>query len=878
MANTIDPGTCTCSSGKTVTSFCKRHGQTLCMDCLLFQHRECIADVVAIEALQGNSNSRWNEILTKCESYQLLCDKQKAKKDEHAREVEAIDKELRVTISKMRVEMIKRINQICKNALELSVSIMEQRKSVAKTDAESVEKAIDKIKAIKTTAEKMSYLKENDNNFTSALQAAEGDLAAVEILFEQVKQSKNEVLIQFVVPPIVTDFMEHFYSLGEIVEEVKEDGRTSVYISDTVKKEVQRRTHVERSSNPFKAKKTNAENAKQIFETTENEDTLFIFQKGIYSQDDINLYAHIGVEREVEPSESSEPNTPTRESSFGSIPPLPRKPSPCPMRKTSETPSDDGSIHSFYDSTNTESTDVRLRDKTSTAEGKPIPKPRTSIGKSPKSPDIVIESPTTDDEFGQQEHSNGLNNVKPKLKKSNSRQSTSSNESNTSSRGARTDSGIIVHLDEQIKLNSPSSANVSPCHTPVLPKRDLYRFIPGSDFRGSDTAINTKPRETKRYVKTQHSLKASVSTEHFQRERRDHQGNHTYPISWYNPPKETQNTDSDIDASTVLDELDKVIDTESPENQGVESREEMFLSPSSITPDSPLCSPKPSTTISTIELQSHKKDIKDVCIITSIVVMEGQLIIVCDYSHNCMQLYDRQGNRIQVYGLAKPFGSCLLSANKLAVTSRTRNSVNVFDLETGLLKFDREHRVGNLVSVFGLACSNGYICVSCETYLMVFTEDLQPYSSVKAITGLDSKGTFKGKKKSAKPVFSGVKYCAIDFTDGHNEIFVSDFKQDKVVCISIDGEVKWCLSIKAPKSVALHQGKLYVAAKKEIAIIETGKGNIIRKIHEAVPKYPWSLFVDDVTSTMFITNGSINDVESRKIESLPLKILMTVLG
>lgn len=875
MANTIDPGRCTCPSGKTVTSFCKRHGQTLCMDCLLFQHRDCIADVVAIEAIQGSSNSRWNEILTKCDSYQLLFDKQKAKKDEHAREVETIDKELRVTISKMRVEMIKRINQICKNALELSVSIMEQRKSVAKTDAESVEKAIDKIKTIKTTAQKMSHLNENDNNFTSAVQAAEEELAAVEILFEQVKQSKNEVLIQFVVPPIVTDFMEHFYSLGEIIEEVKEDGRTSVYISDTVKKEVHRRTHEERSSNPFKAKKTNAENAKQIFETNENEDTLFVFQKGIYNQDDINLYAHIGVEREVEPSESSEPNTPTRESSFGSIPPLPVKHSPCLMRISSKTPSEDGSIHSFYDHANTEATDVSLRDKTSTADGKPIPKPRTSIGKTPKSPDIVVESPMTDDEFDQHEHSNGLNNVRPKLIKCNSRQSTSSNESNTSLKGARTDSGIIVYLDEHIK---PSSVNVSPCHTPVLPKRDQYRFFPGSDLRGSDTAINTKPRETKRYVRPQHSLKASVSTEHFHKERGDHQGNHTYPISWYNQPKETPSTESDIDASTVLNELDNVIDAETPENQGLEGRDELFISPSAIASDSPLCSPKPSTTISTIELQSHKKDIKDVCIITSIVVTEGQLITVCDYSHNCMQLYDRQGNRIQVYGLAKPFGSCLLSANKLAVTSRTRNSVNVFDLDTGLLKFDREQRVGNLVSVFGLAYSNGYICVCCETYLMVFTEDLQPYSSVKAIAGLDAKGTFKGKKKSAKPVFSGVKYCAIDFTDGHNEIFVSDFKQDKVVCISIDGEVKWWLSVKAPKSVALHQGKLYVAAKKEMAIIETGKGNIIRRVHEVVPKYPWSLFVDDATSTMFITNGSINDVESRKIESLPLKILMTILG
>lgn len=848
------------------------------MECLLSEHKECITEVITIEEASRHTNPLWNEILTKCESYKLIYERQKSRKDENFRNVEAVDKELRVTISQMRLEMIRRINLICKNALELSVSVMAQRASVAKADVDNLGKAMEKINAIQSAAEKKNQLIEEDHDFISNLEDAKREVAVIEKLFEDIKQSKNEVLIQFVVPPIVTDFMEHFHSLGEIVEEVKEEGRTSVYISDTERRDIHRRKHVERSQNPFKTVKMNVDNPALTVEDNQKEDELFIFQKGIYNQDDRNLYAYIDVQRLTEPSETSAPTSPTKRNSC--IPPLPAKPSSCRKTKTYETSSVDESIRSFYESESREAEeDVILRDNKTAADDRPKPKPRTSIGKNPKPPEPSAESHSKfDNGTDLPENSNELYLLKSKLMKSYSHPSTYSDESYTSSRGDKTDSGIIVQLDDQANLNSPSSASASPCQTPVFGRRQMYRLFPGSDFRSSDTDLNSK--ETKRYVRTQPTLQPSTSTGHFPvlpRHRRDIPGNNTYPTSCYDFQPVNQGSESNIDASTALEEFDRII-----ANVGSEEPAEIILPEESVAPsildsNRPSCAQKPPAALSMIELQSHKKDNKDVCIITSIVVTKNQLIVVCDYSHNCMQLYDRLGNRKQVYGLAKPFGSCLLSENKIAVTSRTRSSVNIFYIDEGLLKFEKEHRLGNLVSVFGLTYSNGYICVCCLTNLAVFTEDLQPYSSVKAITSLEPKGTLK-RRKSAKPVFSSVKYCAMDFTDAHNEIFVSDFSQDRVLCITIDGEVKWKQTIKAPKSVALHQGKVYVAAKKEIVIIEAGRGLIIREVHERVPKYPWSLFVDDVTSTMFITNGSINDAESRKIESLPLKILTTILG
>ena len=833
------------------------------MDCLLSTHKECIDYIITIEEATRNTHTLWGEILTKCESYKLLYEKQKSRKEDVYQKMDAIDKEFRTTISKMRLEMIKRINLICKNALELSVSVMSHRVTASKSDIETLDNTLLKLNALQSLAEKKSLLNEHNGEYIVDLEKARQELDIIEKVFKDLKETKKEVLIQFVVPPIVSDLMEHFNSLGDIVEEVKDDGRTSVYISDKERVDIRSRAHVERAHNPFKALKSNVDCPTVKDEDKDREDDLFIFQKGNYNQDDRNLYAYIDVHRsgEVEVVNESRPSSASETAS--SIPPLPVKPTACPGPHSPgyESPDVFRVSNSFANATvhtNNESTD------------RPVPRPRTSIGRDARLNHTTDYHPSKDGH-----KTEDINEaVGPIILKNSVRMSTSSNESNTSSRTANTDSGIIVFQDDKLRSYSPSPTNESHSLKPALFKNELFHLFPGPELRNSDPALNLKTNKLS--VPPALSFKFSKSTDRIRfhsSERRLVPLNNTcpnYTVTLHDQHRDSHGIESETDPESIIGELDDIINRQ-------EDPEERISAGSAASSNRSYTTQIPNAALSSIELQSHQKDTKDVCVITSIVVTDKQLLVACDYSHNCIQIYDSAGNRIQVYGLAKPFGLCLLRDNKIAVTSRNRSSVNIFNLDGGMLQFEKEHRLGNLVSVFGLSCSNGFICACCLTHLVLFTEDLRPYSSVKAINGMESKGTLR-RKKCTKPVFSGVKYCAIDFTESNKSIFVSDFKQDRIVHINDDGDVYWVLSVKAPKSIALYQGKLHVAAKKQIVIIDAVKGVIQREVHEGVPKYPWALFVDDVNATMFITNGSITDAESRKIQSLPIKILTMILG
>ena len=869
MASSTDTMSCNCATGKTVTSYCKRHLQSLCMDCLLSEHKECIRDIITIEEATRNTHTFWDEILSECESYKLLYEKQKSKKEDLYQKMDAIDKEFRTTISKMRLEMIKRINLICKNALELSVSVMSHRVSVSKSDIEMLDNTLDKLKSLQSLAEKRNQLNENKGESIADLEKAHQELAVVETTFKELKDTKKEVLIQFVVPPIVSDFMAHFNSLGEIVEEVKEDGRTSVYVSDKERVDIRSRAQVELSRNPFKALRSNVDCQNTTDEEKDNSDELFIFQKGIYNQDDRNLYAYIDVQNSGEVT-VSETMSSSSMKTLSNIPPLPVKPTPC---RSSNAP---GYECPDVFPTSNPAARIELHDNHVLSDErveKPVPRPRLSIGKDAS---LKETNHQPQSRYGNKTEEiikgDELCNLRPIILKNSGRLSTSSDESNTSSRTAKTDSGII---DDKPRSYSPSPTNVPQSLMPAQVRNEMFRFFPGPELRNSDPALNTK--ESKQLVPPALPFNLSKSTGRIRFPSGDKRvaalNNNTYPnytAARHVPKSDDHDAESDTDPASIIGELDSIIKGQDDHEEGISAGSAASLNRSYTTQ-------MPTAALSVIELQSHQKDTKDVCIITSIVVTEKQLMVVCDYSHNCIQVYDNVGNRIQVYGLAKPFGLCLLRGNKIAITSRNRSSVNIFNLEEGMLQFEKEHRLGNLVNVFGLSCSNGFICVCCLTNLVLFTEDLRPYSSVKAINGMESKGTLK-RKKFTKPVFSNVKYCAIDFNEHHKSIFVSDFKQDRIVHINDDGEVHWVLSVKAPKSIALHQGKLYVAAKKQIVIVDVVKGAIQREVREGVPKYPWALFVDDTTSTMFITNGSINDAESRKIHSLPIKILTMILG
>ena len=775
--------------------------------------------------------------------------------------MDSIDKEFRTTISKMRLEMIKRINIICKNALELSVSVMAHRVAASKSDVDTLDNALCKLNALQLLAEKNSRMDEHNGEYITDLEKARQELAVIEKVFKDLKDTKKEVLIQFVVPPIVSDIMEHFNSLGDIVEEVKDEGRTSVYISDKQRVDVRSRAHVERAHNPFKALRSNVDAPEFKGEVADDEDDLFVFQKGIYNQDDRDLYAYIDGYRSGEVAvNESRPSSSTEMAP--SLPPLPVKPAACPVTHVHgyECP-DVFPTSSPFANTN-EHTNNGLTDK-------PVPKPRTSIGKDTRFNDITDPHMSKDEYKTRDIGEIGV----PIILKNSVRLSASSDASNVSSKTAKTDSGIIVLPDDKHRSYSPSPTNELHSLRPVQVRNELFRFFPGPELRSSDPALNVKKDKLSAPPPLPSNLSKSTGRIRFHSgERRLVALNNTYPkytVTLSGQQDDNHGNESETDPENIIGELENVLKVEDPEDK--------ISAGSTASSSRSFTTQMPNAALSSIELQSHQKDTKDVCVITSIVVTDKQLLVACDYSHNCIQIYDSAGNRIQVYGLAKPFGLCLIRDNKIAVTSRNRSSVNIFNLADGLLHFEKEHRLGNLVCVFGLSCSNGFICACCLTHLVLFTEDLRPYSSVKAINGMESKGTLR-RKKSVKPVFSGVKYCAIDFTENNKCIFVSDFKQDRIVHINDDGDVYWVLSVKAPKSVALHQGKLYVAAKKQIVVIDAVKGVILREVHEGVPKYPWALFVDDVNATMFITNGSITDSESRKIQSLPIKILMTILG
>ena len=886
MANAADPLYCECQRNKPVALFCKRHLQTLCNECLLSDHKECIEDIITIEEATKKACSLWDGVLSKCDTYKQIYERHKTTKDDIYKKMDAMRQQLRVTISQMRHEMKQRIDQVCKNALELSVSVMSQRIAVAKTDVENLEKAMTSINSIQTTAAKKTTGNETNCDFISDLEEAKKKLDALDKQFEHIEQNRSKVTIQFVVSSIVTDFMEQLHSLGEIVEEVKEEDRTSFDSSQDEKVDMPNKEPLKTSRNPFKLIRTSVD--KSLLGVDNSEAELFIFHKGLYNQED-RQYDYIGVRRLTNPKVSET----SKSKSHSCIPPLPCRKISCPNRPDfpgeinraesrgrkiscpTRTTTPRSSTGSGYELTKTvEQEDVDTTENNVNTESDtppPIPTPRTTIGKTAQ-PDIIITPPHLDD-FGnnQPQTFNSLQRLRRNLKKTNSNLSTSSNESNTthSSREDRTDSGIIVHLEEKTeraKHFSSSSTSTSPSMTPVLHKKGLQFISSGSLVNKFETAYDTShPKNS--YLKG--NLKVSKQVGHFRFPSWDSKGisNKTTVKHQNNPFSNSESySDSDIDATKAMEILDFNTEPDSSDHDSIED----FAMPVQQT------SGAPASTLTVLELYKHKQDIKDICIISSIVVTESQLIIVCDFPHNLVQMYDRLGNRITWYKLGKPFGSCLLSENRIAVTSRIRNSISIFNVSTGLI-LEREHRLENLVDPYGLSYSNGYICVCCLTHVILFMEDLRPYRTVKAFNGMKSKGTLM-RKKSAKPVFSGAKYCHLDFTSSHMEIIVSDCKQDRVVCMNVDGDVKWVQTVKAPKSVVLHQGKIYVAAKKHITVIEAVRGQILREIHDGVPKHPWGLFIDEITSSVFITNGSVNDKECRQIQSLPLKILTTILG
>lgn len=248
--------------------------------------------------------------------------------------------------------------------------------------------------------------------------------------------------------------------------------------------------------------------------------------------------------------------------------------------------------------------------------------------------------------------------------------------------------------------------------------------------------------------------------------------------------------------------------------------------------------------------------------ITGIAVTSSGMLFICDTENHCLQLFDTSGLRLYDYKIREPFSCCRVRDELIAVTSKERKTICIFDLSNSTITCKTETHVTIDAQVFGVDYMTGFFCVCCGDRVVILSENLQPYRIVKPMALM--------KKKRSEAYFVDVKYIAVDWSALGFYIYTSEHNIDRVSCIAIGRKDRlvWNYRVGKPSSIILSNGQLLVAGNGKIVVLDPASGQRVRDIRHDVPSHPVHMVVEN--DWLYISKSSKSNTESRNIRRIPI--------
>ena len=203
----------TCNSSP-IAAYCETDSVFMCTECLLTHHKNCIHQVVAINKALAKASEEKAALLGRCRELQDEVTQKLSRKETLLKNHNALGEHLKTGVKHIRLTLIERINLIAMNALELTNSVMVEQTSI-------VDNELLKLSALKKTIDSLIYRLENRKSRDSELRtenvAVKSTITELESNLNKHCWTAGEMDIHFLVSSQVTELIETFHSLGELL-------------------------------------------------------------------------------------------------------------------------------------------------------------------------------------------------------------------------------------------------------------------------------------------------------------------------------------------------------------------------------------------------------------------------------------------------------------------------------------------------------------------------------------------------------------------------------------------------------------------------------------------------------------------------------------
>lgn len=871
---------CPVHSNESVTAFCLRHGQTLCIKCLLGTHKGCVHGD-NVEDIGETTQRLKKEIPEAIRTYEHLTSSSGQWREKYSATLEQLgEMESRLVdgIKQLRFKMIEQTNRLASDALEMVSSLIEDQRSMVTHDFAQLEEMNKQIEGISRSVNRCKETK--DASFDDMFCVVRS-VKRLNSEFENTELLDRNVKLHFYISDELQFMRNNLRSFGELCVEdpnCRNTGMRSraskVSLAPSVQMENISDDEIDSSVFVLPSARPGSLNEQSIYCSIHVEPTASCskppplpdmhpetpISKRLGFFDDAKKFQTLPKMRPAHLTTEAKKNNSYYNGAPLSIPALPKK----RPRSGSSEHTNDNEAHSNLP--NTESVlahtsdnglndtcrvaTVHCCDTTDAFENRPEIKLRSSI--------VTENLAKIFEEKGREE----ANKFSPKPANETSREQNNvpdlaAGKSDISVNSSR-DSGVGINGEDKI---------------PPLPKMHKMRF---SLNKRVEALASADTSDASRYSDNEFLLCTNDISSYSQKamSMTDLSGRKTPSISKFRLSSKSS-VDSNLSrnscvssSASVLSSESRSIDSSVSENITENKTHYLKNRQTQMRVVTPLdTKSRQSVTFSLLASLSPKNDIQknptsSHSKITGVAATKSGMLFICDMENNCLQLFDNAGTPLFDYRIKEPFSCCTIRDEEVAVTSKDRKSLCIFNISDAKIVCKEEQIVSADSEVYGVGYSKGFVGVCCGDCVVVLTESLQPYRTVKPIVML--------KKKKAKPYFVEVRYIAMEWSKLGFFIYTSENKIDRVSCIVVGNRDRpvWNCHVGKPNALVIYKDNVIVAAKHKLVVLEAASGQRLREIHDEVPSHPVHMTLLD--DWLYISKTSSSNTESRNIRKISL--------
>lgn len=869
---------CPLHTEESVTAYCMKHEQVLCMKCLLGTHKACVHEDNVDDI--GNTAKRLEkEIPETIRTFEHLTTSSAHWAGNCSATLQQLgetERRLVDGIEQMRIGLIKKTNKLATDAIDIVKSVVHDQRTMVEHDLAQIEQIVEKVNKLSSHVE---HCKEAVNNSLEEMIHVVKSVKSLNSEFEHTELIDRNVKIHFYVSDELQFIRKNLISFGELcIEDPKisstgiRRGPSRVSLTPSVQRESYSDDEIDSSVFVLPSDRHDSTDSQGVYFSIQVESgkacpappplpdmhpiagkLLFANNKGkfetvprkkpSYEQTDVQKINSLYLETSA-PGQVPIPKLPQKRTSTGS--------SEQNGKTDEETANISAGSGSSISSANRSENDMEVPKPCKGTEGQSIP-------------EIKLRPPTTTEtlvQMSEKKRIAEIDRLSPTVKKD-----PYNNFKSFLAHGISNSNGSINTLRDSGVVNG-SIGKIPPLPKMRKPRFSLTRRVESlacsesedvsrhSDVECSTNNLEPPPSSWKASSLNDLSGKKTPPVGHLNDSSSSMDSSQSY-MSGYSSGTSLMSSDSRIVDSSVSEQS-----CENDTHYVKRKQTQMRVVPRLDTET------RKSVSFSLLSSLSTEKDIQKSVVhsqhstINGVAVTDSGKLFICDTENSCLQLFDNTGTPLFDYRIKEPYSCCTIRDEEVAVTSKNRKSLCVLNISGDKIVCVQEQVVSAETEVFGVGYTKGFFGVCCGDRVVLLSVNLQHYRTVKPVV--------MTKKRRSKTYFNDVKFIAMDWSKLGFFIYTSEEKTDRVSCVVISGRDRpvWNCQVRNPKSLVIFKENVIVAANHKLVLLEAASGHRLREIHQEVPSHPVHMVLHD--GWLYMSKKSSSKEESRNIRKIPL--------